>query len=123
MSTHKHGQPRTSCAILQRGISQIVSSPRLLDAAALPPHDADTAFAACGGGHIDLSVAIAPASAFEPAVRSSDLAEGNTSGQITTPVNYASPQLAHVQAFPHGCSLEGEQRPGRTPPMKSTRAP
>src|SRR5262249_12789282 len=51
-------------------------SQRLLDAAALPLHDADTAFTACGGGHIDLSVAIvriAPASAFEQAVRSSSI--------------------------------------------------
>jgi len=70
-----------------------------LDAAALPLHDTDTAFTACGSNHIDLSVAIvriAPASAFEQAVRSSDVAEGNTSRQITTPVNHAPPQLAHV---------------------------
>src|SRR5215475_1284899 len=102
MFVHKHGQPRTSCAILQRGISQIVSSQRSIDATALALHDAYTTFAACGGRHINLGVAIvriAPASAFEQAVRSSDLAEGNTSRQITTPVNNASPQLAHVQGF------------------------
>jgi hypothetical protein len=80
----------------------MVSPQRLLDAAALALHDADTAFAACCGGHIDLGVTIvriAPASAFKQAVRGSDLAEGNTSRQIATPVNDAASQLAHVKGL------------------------
>ena len=66
----------------------------LLNVAALPLHDAGPALATCGGGHIDLSVAIvriAPASAFEQSVRGGDLTEGNAPRQITTPVNDASP--------------------------------
>jgi hypothetical protein len=73
-----------------------------LHAATLPLHHADPALATCGGGHIDLSVAIvriAPASAFEQTVCGGDPTEGKASRQIATRINYASPQLAHVQGL------------------------
>jgi len=121
---HRHGQPRKTAAPFYNGIRQIVSSNRSLNAAAL--HDSNAAFSAPGGRHIDLGVAvvrIAPAAAFEETVSSSYLPRVTRPGRLqcrsTTPrLNWHT-----SRAFPHGCSLEGEHRPGRTPPMNSTRAP
>ena len=63
------------------------------------PHHKKGRIAAGGSCNINLHVTvirIAPASALEKAVRSSDPAEGDTSRQIAARINHATSKLAYV---------------------------
>src|SRR5262245_53423113 len=67
----------------------------------LLPDDADLV-AAGSGGYANLRVAIiriAPAAAFEEAVRSGNPPERDASRQIATRIDNAAPTLAHIQGF------------------------
>ncbi|MGA7185963.1 MAG: hypothetical protein WBY67_22145, partial [Pseudolabrys sp.] len=69
----------------------------------MPLHNADAAFAAACGRHINLRmdiVRIAPTPAFEQTVCRSDLTKGNATRQIASPVDHASPELAYVRMPP-----------------------
>jgi hypothetical protein len=71
----------------------------------LPLHNADAAFAAACGRHIDLRMAIvriAPTPAFEQTVCRSGLTKGNATRQIASPVDHASPELAYIQGLSAG---------------------
>jgi hypothetical protein len=65
------------------------------------PDDADLIVAG-SGGYANLRVAvirIAPAAAFEEAVRSGDPSERDATRQIATRIDDAAPTLAHIQGF------------------------
>ncbi len=66
------------------------------------PGSASAAGAAAGGCHIDLRVAIvgmAPAPAFEQAMRGGDPAEKGATGETAAPVDDAATKLADVQSL------------------------
>src|SRR5262245_35665863 len=97
------GRPWEAWRLQQDPIT--ANSPRCGDSVtrqtALLPDDANL-IPAGSGGYTDLRVAvirIAPAAAFEEAVRSGDPPERDATRQIASRINDAAPTLAYVQSF------------------------